>query len=177
MNKPVVMITGALTGIGKATAFEFAKIGAKIVLTGRNEAKGLALAKEIKELGCEVLFFKVDVTCEEEIKNSFQSAVNEFGTIDVAVNNAGVEGVFAPIHNQTQKNYEQVFRVNVLGVLLCMKYQIPIMSAQKSGAIINVSSSLGSKGTRFASVYSASKHALEGLTKCAAIETAHLVSE
>jgi NAD(P)-dependent dehydrogenase (short-subunit alcohol dehydrogenase family) len=169
---PVVLITGALAGIGRATAFAFAREGARLVVSGRREEEGRKLAAELRELGTEVEFVRSDVRHEEEVRNLVDETVKRFGRLDVAVNNAGTEGHAAPITEQTPETYAAAFDTNVLGVLLSMKHELRIMSAQKSGSIINISSTFGRIGAPNASLYVASKHAVEGLTKSAALEAA-----
>jgi NAD(P)-dependent dehydrogenase (short-subunit alcohol dehydrogenase family) len=172
MNKPVVLVTGALTGIGRATAIAFAREGNRIVISGRHEDKGQALAAELRALGAEAEFVRADVRFEGEVRNLIDRAVERFGRIDVAVNNAGTEGELAPIVEQSTANYESTFAVNVLGTLLSLKHEMRVMFAQGSGSIINLSSIAGQVGMAGASVYVASKHAVEGLTKSAALEGA-----
>jgi NAD(P)-dependent dehydrogenase (short-subunit alcohol dehydrogenase family) len=172
MNNPVIVITGALTGIGRATALAFAKNGARLVVSGRREREGKALELELQKLGAEAVFLQADVRHDEEVRRLIDQAVARFGRLDAAVNNAGTEGQPGPIVNQTAESYAATFDTNVLGILLSLKHELRVMSAQKSGSIINISSTYGHKGAARASVYSASKHAVEGLTKSAALEAA-----
>lgn len=172
MNSPVVLITGALAGIGRATATAFAKEKVKIVISGRKEAVGLALAKELGALGAEVEFILADVRHEAEVKALVEKTIKRFGRLDVAVNNAGTEGKPDPITQQTIENYNSTFETNVLGMFLCLKYEMGVMLPQGSGSIINISSVAGQKALPGASIYVASKHAVEGLTKTAALEAA-----
>jgi NAD(P)-dependent dehydrogenase (short-subunit alcohol dehydrogenase family) len=172
MNSPVVLITGALTGIGRATALAFAREGNRVVVSGRREEAGEALAAELRALGTEAEFMRADVRFEAEVRNVVEQTVRRFGRIDVAVNNAGTEGQLAPIVEQTATNYEDTFSVNVLGTLLSLKHEMRVMLAQGAGSIINLSSIAGQVGFAGASVYAASKHAVEGLTKSAALEGA-----
>jgi NAD(P)-dependent dehydrogenase (short-subunit alcohol dehydrogenase family) len=172
MSKPVVLITGALTGIGRATAFAFARDGDQIVVSGRNEDKGQALAAELRALGTEAEFVRADVRNEGEVRNLIDRTVERFGRLDVAVNNAGTEGELGPIVEQSVANYESTFAVNVLGTLLSLKHEMRVMLAQGSGSIINLSSIGGQVGFAGAAIYAASKHAVEGLTKSAALEGA-----
>lgn len=172
MNSPVVLITGALTGIGRATAIAFAREGNRVVISGRREEAGQALAAELRELGAEAEFLRADVRFEAEVRSVVEQTVERFGRLDVAVNNAGTEGQLAPIVEQSVANYEDTFAVNVLGTLLSLKHEMRVMLAQGSGAIINLSSIAGQVGVAGASVYAASKHAVEGLTKSAALEGA-----
>jgi NAD(P)-dependent dehydrogenase (short-subunit alcohol dehydrogenase family) len=172
MNQPVILITGALTGIGRATAIAFAREGNRIVISGRREEAGQTLAAELRALGAEAEFLRADVRFEAEVRSVVEQTVERFGRIDVAVNNAGTEGQLAPIVEQSAANYEDTFAVNVLGTLLSVKHQMRAMLAQGSGSIINLSSVAGQVGFAGASIYAASKHAVEGLTKSAALEGA-----
>ncbi|MFM0071381.1 glucose 1-dehydrogenase [Paraburkholderia sediminicola] len=172
MNSPVVLITGALTGIGRATALAFAREGNRVVVSGRREEAGQALAAELRALGAEAEFLRADVRFEAEVRSVVEQTVERFGRLDVAVNNAGTEGQLAPIVEQTATNYEDTFSVNVLGTLLSLKHEMRVMLAQGAGSIINLSSIAGQVGIAGASVYAASKHAVEGLTKSAALEGA-----
>jgi NAD(P)-dependent dehydrogenase (short-subunit alcohol dehydrogenase family) len=172
MSSPVVLITGALTGIGRATAVIFAKQGARLVVSGRREEQGDALATELHALGAEAMFVKADVRDEDDVRNLLDQTVKRFGRVDIAVNNAGTEGLRGLVTEQTADSYAATFDSNVLGVLLSMKHELRVMLPQKSGSIVNVSSAYGSVGAAGASVYVASKHAVEGLTKSAALEVA-----
>lgn len=172
MSKPVVLITGALTGIGRATAVAFARENARIVVSGRRDAEGQALAKELRGLGAEAEFVTADVRREEDVRNLVDKTVARFGRLDVAVNNAGTEGQPGPLTEQTEETYAATFETNVLGVLLSLKHELRVMYPQKRGSIINISSVAGLIGFPGASVYVASKHAVEGLTKSAALEAA-----
>ncbi|HXZ07702.1 MAG TPA: glucose 1-dehydrogenase [Paraburkholderia sp.] len=172
MDKPVVLITGALTGIGRATAFAFADSGARLVISGRREAEGNALEAELRERGADAVFIQADVRHDEEVASLVDQAVARFGRIDAAVNNAGTEGQPGPIVSQTAESYASTFDTNVLGTLLSLKHELRIMQAQKHGSIVNVSSTYGHEGAAFASVYAGSKHAVEGITKSAALEVA-----
>ena len=172
MSKQVVVITGALTGIGHATAIAFAREGSRVVVSGRHEDKGRALAAELRALGAEAEFVRADVRNEGEVRNLIDRTIERFGRLDVAVNNAGTEGESGPIVEQSTANYEATFSANVLGTLLSLKHEMRVMLAQRSGSIINLSSIGGLVGMAGASVYVASKHAVEGLTKSAALEGA-----
>jgi NAD(P)-dependent dehydrogenase (short-subunit alcohol dehydrogenase family) len=172
MTKPVVLITGALTGIGRATALAFAQEGAHLVVSGRREEEGEKLAAELRKLGAEAEFVRSDVRREAEIQSLVDKTVARFGRLDVAVNNAGTEGTPGLVTEQTAESYAATFDTNVLGTLLSMKHELRVMVAQRHGSIVNVSSTLGRSGVAGASVYVASKHAVEGLTKAAALEVA-----
>ena len=172
MNQPVVLITGALTGIGRATAFAFARAGARLVVSGRRAAEGAALEAELRETGAEAFFVKTDVRHDEEVHNLVDQTVARYGRLDVAVNNAGTEGRSGPVIEQTADSYADMFDTNVLGTLLSLKHELRVMTAQRAGSIVNISSTYGHEGAAFASVYAGSKHAVEGITKSAALEVA-----
>src|SRR2546426_2489107 len=172
MGTPVVLITGALTGIGRAAALAFAREGNQIVVAGRHETAGQELAAELRALGTDVEFLRADVRHEDEVRNLVDRTVARFGRLDVAVNNAGTEGQPGPVTQQTADTYTATFDTNVLGTLLSMKHELRVMQAQGSGSIVNISSTYGHEGAAGASVYAASKHAVEGMTKSAALEAA-----
>jgi len=172
MSLPVVLITGALTGIGRATAVTFARQGARVVVSGRREGEGKKLEAELRTLGAEAEFIRADVRNEDDIRALVDSTVGRFGRLDIAVNNAGTEGVPGPVTEQTAESYAATFDTNVLGTLLSMKHELRAMLPQGSGSIVNISSAYGSIGTAGAAVYVASKHAVEGMTKSAALEVA-----
>jgi NAD(P)-dependent dehydrogenase (short-subunit alcohol dehydrogenase family) len=172
MAGQVVLITGALSGIGRATAVAFAKEEAKIVISGRRVEEGKALAKELASLGAEAAFVRADVRYEDDVRHLVEKSVALHGRIDVAVNNAGTEGQPGPLTAETPETYAATFDTNVLGLLLCMKHELRAMKQQSTGSIINVSSAYGKIGVANASVYAAAKHAVEGLTKSAALEAA-----
>jgi NAD(P)-dependent dehydrogenase (short-subunit alcohol dehydrogenase family) len=172
MTTPVVLITGALTGIGRATALAFAKEGARIVIAGRRDEAGLKLVSELRTLDAEAEFVRADVRHDDDVRSLVDKTVARFGRLDVAVNAAGTEGKPGPVTEQSSESYAATFDTNVLGVLLSMKHELSVMLPQGSGSIVNVSSAYGSIGAPGASVYVASKHAVEGLTKSAALEVA-----
>src|SRR5216684_6913065 len=172
MNTRVVLITGALTGIGRATALAFAQEGSHIVISGRREEEGEKLVAELRELGAEAEFIRSDVRQEEDLRSLVDKTVARFGRLDAAVNCAGTEGKPGPVTEQTAETYAATFDTNVLGTLLSMKHEMRVMLAQGSGSIVNVSSTYGRRGAAGASIYAASKHAVEGLTKSAALEAA-----
>ena len=172
MSNPVVLITGALTGIGRATAFAFAKEGARVVVSGRREAEGKALETNLRGLGVEAAFVLADVRHEDDVRNLVEQTVRRFGRLDVAVNNAGTEGKPGPLTEQTSDSYAGMFDTNVLGTLLSLKHELRVMQPQGSGSIINISSTMGERGAANLALYTASEHAVEGLTKSAALEAA-----
>jgi len=172
MDKPVVLITGALTGIGRAAALAFAKNGARLVVSGRREAEGKALEGELLRMGAEAAFIQADVRRDDEVVDLVDETVSRFGRLDVAVNNAGTEGHLGPITDQTAESVAATFDTNVLGVILSMKHEVRVMQEQGSGSIINISSTYGHEGAAGASVYVGSKHAVEGITKSVALEIA-----
>lgn len=172
MSNSVVLITGALTGIGRATALAFAREGAAVVVSGRHEDAGRALVEELRSLGTEAEFVRADVRRESDVSALVEQTVKRFGRLDVAVNNAGTEGTPGPVIDQTAESYAASFDTNVLGVLLSMKHELRVMQPQGFGSIVNISSTMGSRGAPNASLYVASKHAVEGLTKSGALEGA-----
>jgi NAD(P)-dependent dehydrogenase (short-subunit alcohol dehydrogenase family) len=174
MTSPIVLITGALTGIGRATALAFAKEGATVVASGRREAEGQALVAELQAAGAPAsAFIRADVRHEAEVRSLVEQTVERFGRLDVAINNAGIEGDFGPISETTDENYVAVFDTNVRGVVYSLKHELRVMQAQPGGgSIVNVSSVLGRVGYAGFGVYTASKHAVDGLTRTAALEGA-----
>jgi len=172
MTTPVVLVTGALTGIGRATALAFARESARIVISGRRDDEGQKLAVELQKLGGEAEFIRADVRHEGDVRSLIDKTVSRFGRLDAAVNCAGTEGTPGPVTEQTVETYAATFDTNVLGTLLSMKHEMRVMLAQGSGSIVNISSTYGRTGAAGASLYSASKHAVEGLTKSAALEAA-----
>ena len=172
MSSPVVLITGALTGIGRATAIAFAHEGARVVVSGRHEEEGQQLATELRHLGIQAEFVCTDVRHEEEVKNLVDKIIARFGSLDIAVNNAGTVGNPESVADANTENYRAIFDTNVLGVLLSMKYEIRAMLRQGKGSIVNISSAYGKVGGPSAAAYVGSKHAVEGITKSAALELA-----
>jgi NAD(P)-dependent dehydrogenase (short-subunit alcohol dehydrogenase family) len=172
MSTQVVLITGALTGIGRAVAVAFAREGHRIAVAGRHEEAGQALVTELRALGADVEFLRADVRHEDDVRTMVDRAVARFGRLDAAVNNAGTEGQPGPVTQQTANSYAATFDTNVLGTLLSMKHELRVMQAQGSGSIVNISSTYGHEGAAGASVYAASKHAVEGMTRSAALEAA-----
>src|SRR5580693_8465353 len=172
MSSSVVLITGGLTGIGRAAAIAFANKGAKVVVAGRRDEAGDALVRELRSFGSEAEFINADVRKEDDVRTLVDQIVARFGRLDVAVNNAGTEGHVGPITDQTAESYAATFDTNVLGVILSMKHEVRVMEGQGSGSIINISSTYGHQGAAGASIYVGSKHAVEGVTKSVALETA-----
>jgi NAD(P)-dependent dehydrogenase (short-subunit alcohol dehydrogenase family) len=172
MYSSVVLITGALAGIGRAAAVSFAKAGHRVVVSGRKPEAGQALVRELRSLGAEAEFVEADVRKEDDVRRLVDRTVERFGRLDVAVNNAGTEGRPGPITDQTAESYAATFDTNVLGVILSMKHEVRVMQGQRSGTIINVSSTYGHEGAAGASIYAGSKHAVEGITKSVALELA-----
>jgi len=172
MKNKVILITGALTGIGRATAIAFAREGAHVVVCGRHDDAGNALVTELRAGGAEAEYIRADVRHEDDVRGLVDRTVKRFGRLDVAVNNAGTEGKPGSVTEQTAESYASTFDTNVLGTLLSLKHELRVMLPQRQGSIVNVSSTFGRAGGPGASVYVASKHAVEGLTKAAALEVA-----
>ena len=166
----VALVTGGGVGIGRATALAFAREGAKVVIGNRNVESGDEVVNAIQAAGGEASFLRTDVESEGDIKALVDHAVSTYGRLDVAFNNAGIEGLVAPLVDQTDDNFRSVMNINVRGVWLSMKYQIPEMLKTGGGAIVNNSSVAGLIGFGGIGIYSASKHAVMGLTKVAALE-------
>lgn len=167
----IALITGGASGIGKEVAQQFLQAGANVVLVDLQEDVLSQTKAELESLG-EVLTIQADVSKEADVVNYVKTAVGHFETIDIFFNNAGIEGQVAPIVQQTVENFDQVISVNVRGVFLGLKHVLPIMLEQKRGSIINTSSVAGLGGSPLVSPYVASKHAVVGLTKVAALEAA-----
>jgi NAD(P)-dependent dehydrogenase (short-subunit alcohol dehydrogenase family) len=172
MSNPIVLITGALTGIGRATALAFGREGARLIVSGRRADAGEALVAELRTSGVEADFVRADERHENDVRSLIDRAVARFGRLDVAVNNAGTEGKSGPVLELTPEGYADTFDTNVLGTFLSMKHELRVMLAQGSGSIVNISSTMGERGAANASLYTASKHAVEGMTKSAALEGA-----
>jgi NAD(P)-dependent dehydrogenase (short-subunit alcohol dehydrogenase family) len=172
LSGKTALITGALTGIGRATALAFAREGSRVVVSGRRDDAGQALVAELRALGAEAEFVRTDVRREDDVRDLVDKTVERFGRLDVAVNNAGTEGQPGPLIEQSAETYAATFDTNVLGTILSLKHEMRVMLAQGHGSIINLSSTMGSRGAPGASMYVASKHAVEGLTKAAALEGA-----
>ncbi len=167
----VALVTGGSSGIGRATAIAFAREGAKVVVAARRVKESEETVRLIKEAGSDGIFIQTDVTVEEQVRTLIEKTIATYGGLDYAFNNAGF-GAGSPITETTLDIYEKVFDVNVKGVLLCMKYEILQMLKNGSGSIVNNASILGLTGLENTSLYTASKHAVLGLTKVAAIEMA-----
>ena len=172
LQNKVALVTGGTSGIGEATALALGKAGAKVVIAGRRQNEGRAVAHAIEEAGGEALFLRTDVTSEAGVKALVDMIVAKFGRLDLAFNNAGVEGVAGlTTDKQTEENYRHTFEINVLGVIFSMKHEIPAI-LKNGGAIVNTSSVAGQIGVPGLGVYTASKHAVNGLTRSAALEFA-----
>lgn len=169
----VAIVTGGTSGIGRDTAILFAQSGAKVVLAGRREKEGKEVVEAILATGGEALFVKTDVAKNADVKRLVEKTVERFGRLDVAFNNAGVEGNWIPISEQSEEDWDYTMDINVKGVWLSLKFEIQQMQKQGTGgAIVNMSSVAGYIGAAGAATYCASKHAVMGLTKSAALETA-----
>ncbi len=166
----VVLITGASGGLGKEAATQFAQQGAKLALCDINVSALNDLTSELCELGYEVFSQACDVSQEEDVQSFINNTVSHFGHLDVAINNAGIDPKHSPLADIDTQDFDRVMAINVKGVYLCMKYQIPHLIKQGGGAICNMSSVAGISGAPFMSAYAASKHAVIGLTKSAAHE-------
>ena len=171
--KRTIVITGSTSGIGKETALAFAKLGDNIVVSGRREKEGLEVVNEIKSLGANAIFVKTDISQENEVKALIEQAVAHFGKIDVMVNNSGIAGrENVPLHQHSTENFRELIEVNVMGLFWGMKYAIDAMLKTGGGVVVNLASIAGLNGIEFTSQYSASKHAVVGLTKSASLDYA-----
>jgi NAD(P)-dependent dehydrogenase (short-subunit alcohol dehydrogenase family) len=167
-----VLVIGATTGIGRATAIAFAEAGANVALGGLGEADGRAVEAEIKKRGRDSLFLETDVRHEAQIQKLIAETVARWKRIHVAINNAGTEGRFSPLPDMSAAEFDNIIAVNLRGVFLGLKHEIPHMKANGGGAIVNTSSNAGLKAIANIAAYTASKHGVAGLTKAAALETA-----
>ncbi|MBW4617297.1 MAG: SDR family oxidoreductase [Desmonostoc vinosum HA7617-LM4] len=172
LQDKVALVTGGTSGIGRATAIAFGAAGAKVVFSGRRDTEGEKTAKLIRETGAECLYVHSDVSSEADIKALVQKTVATYGRLDCAFNNAGIEGFFKPLHEQSIEDFDNLMAINIRGLFLCMKYEIQHMLSQGSGAIVNNSSNSGLVGFPGNSLYTASKHAVMGLTRSAALDYA-----
>jgi NAD(P)-dependent dehydrogenase (short-subunit alcohol dehydrogenase family) len=172
MCEHVVLVTGALTGIGRATATAFARDGASVVVSGRRDEEGKALAAELRESGGRAEYIRADVAIEDDVRALVEGTVKIFGKLDAAVNNAGYTGSAGPLTTQTAEAYDTVFNTNVRGLLFALKHELRVMIEQGHGSIVNLSSTFGERGSRGAGLYVASKHAVNGFTRSAALEVA-----
>jgi NAD(P)-dependent dehydrogenase (short-subunit alcohol dehydrogenase family) len=173
LEKKVALITGGTSGIGRAAALAFAREGAKVVIAGRRSEEGNQVAAELQALGAEAIFIQTDVSVEAQVVHLVDETVKTYGKLDVLFNNAGVEGTFGvPLHEIENATYDQLFNINVKGLFWVQKYASKAMLASGGGSIVNTSSIAGQIGFAGASLYDASKHAVEGITKTAALELA-----
>ena len=172
MQNKVALVTGASSGIGRATALAFAREGAQVVVADLNVVGGQETVQLVKAAGGEAVFVETDVAQAASVEAMVQTALDTYGRLDCAHNNAGVEGVLSRTAEQTEQDWEPVIRINLKGVWLCMKYEIPHMVQQGSGAIVNTASGAGLIGVKRMAAYVASKHGVIGLTKTAALEYA-----
>ncbi len=166
----VVLITGAASGIGKAAAIAFAKEGANVIISDYNEKEGLAIAEKITKEGGKASFIPCDVGDAKQVNQLMDQIKTDFGHLDIAINNAGIPGVSARTHEYPLEDWDKVMRINASGVFYGMKAQLPLMLAQGGGVIINTASIAGLKGLPNSLAYTASKHAVVGMTKTAAME-------
>lgn len=172
LNQKVAIITGGSSGIGRATAVALAKEGVKVVVAARRAKEGEETVHLVKEAGSDGIFVKTDVANEDDVRSLVEKTVKTYNRLDYAFNNAGIGETTTPLVEQKSNVFDQIMNVNVKGVWLCMKYEIPQMIRSGGGAIVNMSSGAGLMGFPQKSIYVASKHAVLGLTKSAALEYA-----
>lgn len=172
LNGNVALVTGAASGIGRATAIAFARNGANVVIADIFEEQGIETARKVEKMGQKAIFVRCDVSNEQDVKELMRRTLEKFGRLDYAFNNAGTEGKQALTPDCTDENWERVIDINLKGVWLCMKHQLPQMIKQGSGSIVNCSSIAGLNGFPGIPAYAASKHGVIGLTKTAALEYA-----
>jgi NAD(P)-dependent dehydrogenase (short-subunit alcohol dehydrogenase family) len=170
----VAFVTGAANGIGRATALAFARKGAAVVIADVSEQGNQETARMIEKLGGRVLAVRCNVTQTEDVKAALSKTIEAFGRLDVAFNNAGVEQKKVATAELEEEEWDRIVNINLRGVFLCMKYEIPLMLKQGGGAIVNTSSGAGVIGIKEGAAYTAAKHGLIGLTKSAALEYAPL---
>lgn len=174
LTNKVAIVTGGGTGIGRATALAMAKAGASVVIGNRGAKSGEEVVRAVEQAGGRAVFQATDVSKPDDVKSLVQLAVNEFGRLDLAFNNAGAEGEQVPLHEQDIDKASLLFDVNIKGVFYCMKFEIEEMLKTGGGAIVNTSSIFGLNGYAGWSLYSATKHAVTGMTKSAALDYAQL---
>lgn len=172
MKDRTIFITGGNDGIGLSTARLFAQLGASVAIMGRRAESNAKAKADLESLGCRCIAVTGDVSVEADIQGALEQTMEAFGRLDYAFNNAGIEQVPKPLTAQTEEEYDAIFGVNVKGVWMCMKHEIPLMLRSGGGAIVNDSSASGLHGTRMMPLYSAAKHAVLGLTKSVALEYA-----
>lgn len=171
LKDKIALVTGGTTGIGRATAIAFARAGAKVVVSGRREKEGAETVRLVEQAGGHATFVKADVSVAADVERLVATTLQTYGRLDIAFNNAGVESaVIGPTAQQDDDDFDKVMNVNVKGVYLSMKYEIPAMLKGGGGAIVNTSSVAGLIGMGGVGPYVASKHAVNGLTKSAALE-------
>ncbi len=173
LHGKVCIVTGGTSGIGRGAAVLFAKAGTKVVVAGRREVEGKETIDLVRAAGGDGLFVKTDVSQAAEVDALVQKTLEKFGRLDIAFNNAGIEGSWISIAEQSEENWDRTIDINLKGVWLCLKYEIKQMLKQGGGgAIVNMASVAGLMGSAGAATYCASKHGVMGLTKAAALETA-----
>jgi NAD(P)-dependent dehydrogenase (short-subunit alcohol dehydrogenase family) len=172
LENKVALVTGGTSGIGRATAIAMGAAGAKVVFSDRPDVEGEETAALIRETGAECLFVKSDVSSEADVQALVQKAIATYGKLDCAFNNAGIDRAVKPLHEQSVEDFDKIMSINARGVFLCMKYEIQQMLTQGSGAIVNNSSTNGLVALPGISPYVASKHAVMGLTRSAALDYA-----
>ncbi len=167
-----VLVFGGTAGIGRSAAIAFGAAGANVFISGLGAAEGREVEAQVRGQGVDAVFMEADVTRESEVQAVVSQAAERFGRIHAAVNNAGIEGRFGPVHELKESEFDRIIGVNLKGIWLGLKYEIPHMLAHGGGAIVNTSSSAGVSGIANVAVYTASKHGVVGLTKAAALELA-----
>ncbi len=172
MSNRVVLVTGALAGIGRATAEAFARQGDSVVISGRNDEQGQLFVAELRRYGGAAEYLRADVGIERDVEALVDGVIEVFGQLDVAVNNAGSTGAPGPLTSQTLEAYNAVFGPNVMGLFFCLKHELRVMTERGVGNIVNLSSTFGERGGAGAALYVASKHAVNGFTRAAALEVA-----